>query len=99
MSAMKWSLATGLAALAIYFLWDMNSSRAQPGTGSGKDNPGPTKLYFGVKACVQCHTTLTDKDVVLCRCNEVQIWEKEDKHRNANKVLKGQRAQQMASVL
>lgn len=64
----------------------------------------PTKLYYGVLACSNggCHdnpVTPNQKDILLCGYDEVRIWSKEDKHKDANKVLRGERGQQMAKLL
>ena len=61
----------------------------------------PTKLYYGVRACSNggCHDNPTQKDILLCKYDEVCIWTKQDKHRNANKVLKNERSQRMANLL
>lgn len=66
--------------------------------------PRPTKLYFGVLACSNggCHNTplkANQQDIILCAYNEVDIWSKFDKHRDANRVLKGPRGQQMGKLL
>ncbi|HLJ97573.1 MAG TPA: multiheme c-type cytochrome [Gemmataceae bacterium] len=73
--------------------------KANPGA---EKKAGPTLLYFGVAACRNCHTNpdnLKDSPPLLCRCNEVVIWEKEDKHKDAYKNLSGPRGQQMAKLL
>ena len=56
----------------------------------------PTPIFFGVSACIDCHSKgMTNP--VLCRCTEVLIWEKDDKHRDAYKVLLGERSQAWAN--
>jgi Cytochrome c554 and c-prime len=64
----------------------------------------PTKLYFGVVACSSggCHDNPVNpnqKDILLCNYDEVRVWSKQDKHRQANNVLKGERGLQMAKLL
>ena len=64
----------------------------------------PTKLYYGVAACSSggCHDNPVNpnqKDILLCNYDEVRIWSKQDKHHEANKVLKSERGQQMARLL
>jgi len=61
--------------------------------------PGPTKLYFGVSACVDCHGKGTRLEDPLCRCTEVSIWEEKDKHKDAYKVLSEPLAQRMGELL
>lgn len=55
-------------------------------------------IYFGIKACARCHTDGAQKGD-LSRCTEVKIWQAEDKHKDANKVLKGERGKQMGDIL
>jgi hypothetical protein len=77
------------------------------GRGLGQEpkaNPGankkPTTLYFGVSACANCHTNPpTDSPPLLCRCNEILVWKKEDKHKDAYTNLFKERAQQMVKIL
>jgi 5-methylcytosine-specific restriction endonuclease McrA/mono/diheme cytochrome c family protein len=64
----------------------------------------PTKLYYGVAACSSggCHDNPVNpnqKDILLCNYDEVRIWSKQDKHRDASKVLKSERGRQMAKLL
>jgi hypothetical protein len=64
-----------------------------------KEANKPTQVYFGVTACTGCHDNkISKQDNFLCACNEVEIWKK-DKHKNANRVLKGKLGQQMARLL
>jgi hypothetical protein len=58
-----------------------------------------TKSYFGIGDCRRCHTTPEGQDPILCKCDEVRIWEKLDKHKDAQVVLTGPRSQQMAAIL
>jgi hypothetical protein len=51
--------------------------------------------------CARCHRQ-PNKDEptpLLCRCNEVEIWEKHDRHRMAHQVLLGERARHMGKSL
>ena len=62
----------------------------------------PRKLYFGVSACAACHTTpepFKDDPPVLCRCDEVTRWEKEDKHKDAFNNLHKARGRQIIALL
>ncbi len=68
--------------------------------GQGDQPPaGPTRLYFGIDACIQCHTRPGEREPVLCRCTEAAVWEAEDKHRDAFKVLHGERAREIGALL
>jgi hypothetical protein len=60
---------------------------------------GPTRLYFGIDACIQCHTRPGEREPVLCRCTEAAIWDAEDKHHDAFQVLHSDRAQQIGTLL
>src|SRR5262249_31837288 len=66
-----------------------------------KNTPRPTKLYFGVVACSNggCHDNPNQKNVLVCDYDEVQTWTKHDKHKDANKVLTGERSRQMGMLL
>jgi hypothetical protein len=97
----------GVALLASWLVGGHSNGAAQD--KENKKDPGPaapglTKLFFGVKACSDggCHAKIPgpkeDFDFV-CRYNEVLTWQKEDKHKDANKVLKNERSQQMARLL
>lgn len=75
----------------------------QPRPKANIEKAGPTQLYFGVEACINCHSKKDPAELkpppVLCRCNEVLIWEKGDKHRDAYKNLLGPRGRQIAQLL
>jgi hypothetical protein len=73
--------------------------RSAENDGITDPQPRPTKRYFGISACTQCHTQPPDKDVVLCRCREVAIWREKDKHKEAFNVLFGDRAKRMGQLL
>jgi hypothetical protein len=60
---------------------------------------GPTRLYFGISACTQCHTKPGESNPVLCRCIEANIWETEDKHKDAFQVLRSERAKEIGELL
>jgi hypothetical protein len=86
------------AALGGYVAWV--GGPGQPALAAQKPAAGPTKLYFGSEACIECHSEgARAKQALLCRCTEVQIWEKDDKHRDAYKVLLGERAKRMEELL
>lgn len=78
---------------------DKPKAGEEPEKGKG----GLTKLYFGSIACAECHdrekARTDDKFPPLCRCTEVGIWKKEDKHKVAYNALTGDRGQQMAKLL
>lgn len=61
----------------------------------------PTPLFVGMAECARCHRQ-PNKDEpapLLCRCNEVHIWETQDKHRIAHLVLRKERSVQMGKLL
>jgi hypothetical protein len=61
---------------------------------------GATKEYYGVNSCKKCHTNgFDEKDTFICRGTEFPIWEKQDKHALAYKVLGEKRAKDMAMIL
>ncbi len=98
--AMLTILFVGVAAMTRPTHGDPPRPVAHEGDGPAK----PTKLYFGVVACSTggCHdnpVTPNQKDILLCNYDEVRIWSKQDKHREANKVLKSERGLQMAKLL
>lgn len=70
---------------------------------AGGNKAGLTKSYFGSDQCYDCHnkTDVSKLKIppILCRCNEVLIWEKADKHKDAYKNLLGPRGQQMLKLL
>src|SRR5438128_760781 len=77
----------GFAALAVGL--GASGSGQQPKAPAGNEAPkgGPTKTYYGLDACYDCHSKSDPAQLkpppVLCRCNEILIWEKGDKHRDA----------------
>src|SRR5436309_1520923 len=100
-------LAIGaLSALSLASAWLARPLQGNPPTPVIQDaGPAkPTKLYYGVLACSNggCHNnpvTPNQKDILLCGYGEVRIWSQQDKHMDANKVLKGERSLQMAKLL
>jgi hypothetical protein len=95
-------LISGMSAL-IAFAWPDASFRSalsqQPKTDAGAK---PTPLYAGVSACRKCHTSsdqIKDAPPELCRCTEIPVWEKEDKHHLAYAVLESERAKEMGRIL
>lgn len=61
-----------------------------------------TKLYFGVSLCRKCHnekSAVPDKDALLYRGTEMSTWDQFDKHKDATRVLQGERSQRMATNL
>jgi hypothetical protein len=93
----------GFAGLATVALALSSQGRAQKDEKSGPAKApaakaSATPIYYGTSACVDCHTKgMTNP--VLCRCTEVLIWEKEDKHKDAYKVLLGERSKRMGELL
>ncbi len=67
---------------------------------------GPTKFFFGKSSCaMECHGYPLDKPYVdkklpaVCRCTELTLWDAQDKHAIAHKVLSGGRAKRMGELL
>lgn len=59
-------------------------------------------LYFGKKACATagCHESTQKADEnLVCKCNELTIWDKNDKHGIAFEALKGELGQRMLKKL
>src|SRR5437899_2802786 len=58
-----------------------------------------TKVYYGVSACGRkCHDRVEqadDKEAVFFRGIEMHYWDAYDKHKDATRVLKEARGQQM----
>lgn len=106
MTLRTWSLVVltaGYAGLVGVGSWANKPAPAVPTAVAIQDkasSKGP-KLYFGVAGCgnASCHDNPSQKDTILCDCNEVQVWSERDKHKDANTVLTGERAQQMAKLL
>src|SRR5439155_10733412 len=72
--------------------------------GGERQDPAKPKLsplYVGVSECARCHEEPTHIKgaPVLCRCNEVAIWNAHDKHKQAYNVLLEERARQMGKLL
>ncbi len=90
----------GCAALAWCVVGSSRGSQAKGGAQADKPKGNPTPLYFGVSACVSCHTQPpAGAPPLLCRCNEWGIWDKSDKHKIAYTVLQGERAKRMGEIL
>lgn len=88
--AMGWVLSVSRVGL---------SKQPKPKDEDTKNGKSPTRFYFGAEACVECHSDGAKRRPVLCRCTEVAIWEKFDKHPLAYKILKEKRAQEMGKAL
>jgi hypothetical protein len=93
----------GLVLVVLFPVWCRTMltvvCMAQVNDGQTKVQKAPIKRYFGISACTQCHTQPQDKDIVLCRCTEVTIWNEKDKHKDAYKALLGDRARVMGQLL
>jgi Cytochrome c554 and c-prime len=70
-------------------------------------NPNLTNIYFGVDACRQCHgleKSIANKIVppekaLFYLGTEMSTWDQHDKHKDATKVLEGERGRQMGKIL
>jgi hypothetical protein len=86
-------------------VWTLcGSIQGQPPKGEGGAEhvkAGLTKVFFGTEHCQYCHEKAPMKwpKPLLCRCTEFMIWDKQDKHQYAYKVLLEERGQQMAKIL
>ncbi len=78
--------------------------------GRAQADPKLTTLYFGVKACAQCHEKqsetyesqekLSHSDgVFTSRMLEYNVWSKHDKHKDAAKALTNERSKQIAKIM
>lgn len=92
----------GLACLGAWF-WPDDRVRVPAAVSAGEPKEKQlTKLYFGVSLCRKCHDEkepVPDKSALLYRGTEMHTWDKFDKHKDATRVLKGERSQQMAKLL
>ncbi len=103
------------AALVLTLLGAWNSGgaaldRAEPGEGQKKPVKELTRVFYGnTKACGGCHgsdkpaedgkETVQRRSTLLSRGNELHIWDTQDKHRIAAKVLTEGRGKRMAEVM
>lgn len=93
----KWCLLAVLLALGSALLGSPQPTLAQPVA-----EPKLTKLYFGVSACQKCHglkEAVPDKEALLYRGTEMTTWGTLDKHKDATRVLYGERGRQMGKIL
>jgi len=59
-----------------------------------------TRTYYGVGSCVDCHTGgFKNPSANICRGNEVEIWQRNDKHVLAFQVLGDNRAKAIGKAL
>ena len=93
-------LGTSALVATLWLFFTAHGQGDQPRPAAAAQAPtGPTRLYFGIDACIQCHTRPGEREPVLCPCTEAAIWEAEDKHRDAFKVLRGDRAREIGALL
>jgi hypothetical protein len=94
-------IASGGGALftAVFGVVAAAGWQARPQPEPAQKAAPPTRLYFGITACAQCHTKPGESEPVLCRCTEAAIWGTEDKHRDAFQVLHGDRAKQIGELM
>lgn len=89
-----------IGLLLLLWCWSRGSSGEQAQAAQEKKESKLTKFYFGVDSCRLCHTQpQKGQNPQLCRCNEVALWEAEDKHADAWNVLLSERAQRMGKLL
>ena len=91
---------------ACYPGWLVVGSFAEPPAAKGKDDKPITKtpLHLGASSCSNagCHGGTPPAKwplPLLCKCDEYNIWEKEDKHADAYNVLLGARGKRMGELL
>lgn len=90
----RWQLL-GIGILAVSVVGPLAFGRGQ------QPNPPAEKLkklYYGISDCRECHLKGRE-GALLCNCKEQQIWEDEDKHREAYNVLSRDRAKEMGRLL
>jgi hypothetical protein len=93
-------LAIGILSFAGLFLLLTGRHRAVLKAEQEAEKPkGPTKVYYGTSTCIDCHSKGTSQKDPVCLCTEANIWKKEDKHKNAYKILEDKRAQRMGKLL
>ncbi len=85
--------------LAMLLLLVAAHGQGEPPRPAAAVSSGPTRLYFGITACTQCHTRPGEPEPVLCRCTEAAIWSAEDKHRDAFQALQSDRAKEIGELL
>jgi hypothetical protein len=62
--------------------------------------PSPKRAFFSIEDCRQCHLTPPPGAApVICRCTEMAIWKKEDKHGLAFNVLDGDRGRAIGRLM
>src|SRR5207248_8151927 len=91
-----------LSVLAATALAWRTAGAAFPQQPKANASGKPTPVYAGISACRRCHTSsdqIKDAPPELCRCTEIPIWEKEDKHHLAYAALDGERAKEMGRLL
>jgi hypothetical protein len=82
--------ATGVASNSIDILQE------KPGTGPEKS----TLTFYGMGDCRGCHLKGFEATYpLICRCKEIEIWERDDKHRLAYEGLTGDIAKRMHAIL
>jgi Cytochrome c554 and c-prime len=101
---LKWVVAIYVGSAAALSSVESKNSQGSRFSPVIQENGKPTKMYYGVLACSNngCHDNPTNpnqKDIILCGYDEVRIWSTQDKHKDANKVLTGPLAKQMAKLL
>ncbi|HEV3136610.1 MAG TPA: multiheme c-type cytochrome, partial [Pirellulales bacterium] len=69
---------------------------------ASQTKPALATLYFGTLVCQRCHAEPSDRvqePISICRCNELTIWQQQDKHKDAYQALLGPRASRMGKLL
>src|SRR6266550_4810159 len=108
-------IAVLTSGLVLAWLAAVRPPTPRADAGDAKKQPGGSKLerlfYGNVKACGTdgCHgnsTPVGEKQAtykgfssVFARRHELHLWETEDKHKIATKVLRGERGRRMAELL
>jgi Cytochrome c554 and c-prime len=83
------------------------TSAARATTSSDSDLPqekqppsAEIRVFYGVKSCRNCHLKgFEDPGEDICRGTEIAIWQSEDKHALAYKVLGDERGKRMGRIL
>jgi len=99
MAASAFFLAAFAATVAAGWFKEPNADVVDL-TQQKADKNAETRVYYGVGSCRSCHLRgFEDPDTFICRGTEVAIWQPEDKHALAFKVLGDERAQRMGKIL
>src|SRR5437899_10603804 len=98
-----WASASAVMLALVCFLQAPGHGQ-QPNAAGQEKQAGTTKtrLYFGVSACTPCHSNpeqYKNEPPILCTCDEFNIWQNKDKHKDAYANLFKERGNQINRLL